>query len=418
MILSSAGQVSRAAFLTFSALATRNFSVAKTYRTIQTVVIHRHGDRSPITPLKDEDYWTRALVPPEVAKKIAQGTSLIQSDAPNTHKAAGRGPFGKLSELGLLQMVQVGATLRERFITPVSHTTTDKETILIQPLLEKHLEPRQIQVYCTDFERTIQSVQGLLIGLFPNSDLEQHEPVSIDTRLTQIMIPDPVPRQFPEQAVLEKQLAQRPFVLQREAQMAALATKATKALRPLLAVDAREMSFGVYQPSDTSIAEEIELQPLGWNQLAEISKCLQTRDMLPFDAEDADEIMKHAAWRWYQTLRDPRVVHLAMGRFADMIVTCLERDGGAPVTICSAHDSTLMGLSCAFRLEQPASWPDYASYMLLELVQDAEDEQRYVRFSLNGVQLNSDWGDRVCDMIPLEELAEKIRTIVGVETTI
>ena len=90
---------------------------SSSYRLRQVQVIHRHGDRSPITPMKDEPYWASLLIPSDVLSKVAQGTTIVRDpNVQNTHVAGGRGPFGKLTGLGLLQMVQVGSTLRERFV--------------------------------------------------------------------------------------------------------------------------------------------------------------------------------------------------------------------------------------------------------------------------------------------------------------
>jgi hypothetical protein len=95
-------------------------SVATTteYRTVQVQIVHRHGDRSPITPLKDESYWESTLVPPEMLQQVARGTKVLHhesiDDGSNTkHVAHGRGPFGKLTKMGLLQMIDVGSRLKE-----------------------------------------------------------------------------------------------------------------------------------------------------------------------------------------------------------------------------------------------------------------------------------------------------------------
>ena len=56
-------------------------------RVCQVLVVHRHGDRTPITPLKNEDYWQRALPEQHVLEGIARGTTLVrpptQSDSSN-----------------------------------------------------------------------------------------------------------------------------------------------------------------------------------------------------------------------------------------------------------------------------------------------------------------------------------------------
>ena len=98
-----------------------------------------------------------------------------------------------------------------------------------------------------------------------------------------------------------------------------------------------------------------------------------------------------------------------------------------PLTIWSCHDSSLIGMICAYRLERPHTWPEYASVLLMEVVKvQAEDTangtpspvQLMVRFSLNGERLRIQWDkdQEPLDMISLSELDEKIRT-VGAESS-
>lgn len=403
---------------------------AERHRRIQVQVVHRHGDRTPITPLQNEQFWTRQMIHHEKLTKIAQNTRLVPptDGSTNTHNANGRGPFGKLTELGLLQMVGLGTQLREmlagnnrpvldaegRTLYPhIWHTSSDdndnKNSI-------DHLEPSEsVRVISTNFLRTIQSVQGVLVGLFPDGT---KAPIDIDIRHTNWMIPDPQPRHTPEQTVLEQELSVRPHVEAKEQELLPLAMRATTALQDLLADDAREANFGVPQKQrfqsskdgNTAVVEE----PLSWNQLAEITKCLAVRELLPpgLSTEDQEAISKHAAWRWFESFRHPRLVHLAMGRMATRMVESLEQHSSLPpLTIWSAHDSTLIGLMCAFRLEQPAVWPEYGSYLMLELI-EVNEETTYVRFSLNGETLKSQWdGNDPLEMIPLATLAERIRSL-------
>lgn len=419
--------------------------------------MHRHGDRSPITPLKDEAYWRSQLVPESTLQKISENTQLIEADEPNTHTAGGRGPFGKLSELGLLQMVKVGNSLREQLVQvgeenndhhDEKNSNPQQGAVIVEdsgirllphlftPLQPLH--PKNVRVISTNFARTIQSVQGLLVGLFPDGIPDDHA-VEIDVRHTDLLIPDPQPRRTREQVVLEEKLALRPHVLQRERDMRPLAHRATEALHDLLAADAREANFGVGSTAVMEAAEashdSIEIEPLSWNQLAEISKCLAVRNLLPpgLTADDVEAILEHAAWKWFQTFQNPRMAHLAMGALAQRMVDCFvngngDGDGAAPpLTIWSAHDSTLIGLLCAFRLRRPSTWPEYASCLLLELLEDCDSREQFVRFSLNGEVLPSQivnvadassersgsGGSRSSkwvELVPLRALAERIRS--------
>ena len=109
--------------------------------------------------------------------------------------------------------------------------------------------------------------------------------------------------------------------------------------------------------------------------------------------------------------------------------TVAAEDWGVPLCIYSCHDSSLIGLMCAFRLEQPSVWPEYGSYLKVELFAarsadatgadtetnaDADVDGYYVRFSLNGNVLQLSWGvgqdgyERPSDVIPLDHLVSTI----------
>ena len=57
-----------------------NDSVTKKYQTVQVIIIHRHGDRTPITPLLDEDFWLSTLVAKETKAKVEEGTRILRKD--------------------------------------------------------------------------------------------------------------------------------------------------------------------------------------------------------------------------------------------------------------------------------------------------------------------------------------------------
>jgi len=399
-------------------------SAETTYRTLGVHVIHRHGDRSPITPMADEKYWKTQLIPPSQLDKIAENTVLRRDEGAGEfkHAAGGKGPvFGKLTELGLLQMIKVGLNLKEEL-------TTAKE-LLYSPIFDPNLPipSDKIKVISTDFPRTIQSVQGLLLGLLEDSDddnedfNEQQDPIEIDVRHTTMMIPDPQPRVTREQELLEAYLTNLPHVLAREKEYLDLAQRATKALHPLLGSGAREVAFGVVQEHPEHMS--IEVEPLAWNQLAEITKCLAVRDLLPKEItkDDVDQILEHTAWRWFQTLSNPRLIYLALHRWVSQQVEFMKDvHNQPPVTIWSCHDSSLIGLLCAYRLEKPSSWPEYSSVLMIELVEvtnqpsakgDTPKKELAVRFSLNGERLRCMWDpEEPVELLSLEELDRNIRS--------
>ena len=381
------------------------------FRTVQVQVIHRHGDRTPITAMKDEAYWASKLVPPEWQEKIAEGTHILRNPGQaNTHFAKGRGPFGKLTQLGLFQMIGVGETLRDDL-----HRDLHEDY--------RPLQPEHIRVVSTDFPRTIQSVRGVLVGLFPDGPGKS---IQIDCRHTDWLIPDPQPRRSQEQTDLEAALSSRPHILQRDEELKPLAIKCTDALRDLLANDAFEVSYGIGEEKDSS-SGTVNTKPLAWAQLAEITKCLKVHNRLPTgEISDADieTLSGHTAWRWFENLRNPRLTFLAMNKFALTILNSMHSAGDKgtpPVTIYSAHDSSLIGLLSAFRLEQPVEWPEYASYLKIELLETTSTDSRkpeyVVRFSLNGKLLRSNWHGKLRDVIPLNVLAHYVKTEGAVKVT-
>ena len=389
--------------------------------------------------MKDEKYWETQLPEPHVLDGIAKGTQLIRppEGGPKAHGAVGRGPFGQLTLMGLLQMVSLGERLKEELehIHDHSDDDDDDDSQFINKgrlfTKDKPLHPSRVKVMSTDFPRTIQSVQALLTGMFT----EEHDtPIDIDLQHTNTyFIPDPQPRQSTEQLSLESHLAQRPHLLEKEEELKHLAHRVTNELEEHLGEGAEGVSFGIGEEKE----DTEEKQPLSWAQLAELLVCLQSRDLLPssLNEEDVKTVTNHVAWRWFENLRHPVLAKAAMWRFADRLLDSLERKVNEGFShddnmetkiedkcaeeprfcIFSAHDSTLIGLLCILQLEMPSVWPEYGSALKVELIQEEEDDkvvQHWVRFSLNGQVLRCLWlsddDGKPSAMVPLEKLADMI----------
>jgi len=194
---------------------------------------------------------------------------------------------------------------------------------------------------------------------------------------------------------------------------------------------ALDVSYGVGEEKDDAATVDGSAPPpprLTWAQLAEITKCLVLRDKLPpsITQEQQEQISQYTAWRWFESLRHPRLAFLAMNSMLTRILVDMHHhETEPPVIVYSAHDSTLIGLLCALRLEKPKDWPEYASYIKMELLEvtnkkmptaanndkDMEAEL-VVRFSLNGQLLHSIWNPDKPPMaeIPLKMLAHRVKT--------
>ena len=444
-------------------------------RRVHAQIVHRHGDRSPITALRDEAYWqTQLYVDHE--NVTAQRFVVLQDGTGRAHKANGRGPFGKLTTLGWQQMVDLGKLLWRAFLggevnasvlLQNTRQNTDNQDIATETIIYPYIGrpvPSHIQMISTSFERAIQSAQGVLVGLLGedywadhyetisggtnnHQDDEAASKVTIDARHTVRLLPDPQPRETAEQIELEDVLAARPHLQTVEDELLPLAQRVTAALQPLLAADAREAVFGAKQQPRTPTLpvhasdESIEIEPLAWNQLAEITKCLACRGLLPngengstaMSEQDHHDVVQHAAWRWFESFRHPRLAYLSMHQQVEHMVGACRRFAdayergattGPPLVLYSAHDSTLIGLLCALKLEQPVAWPEYGSFLLMELLQVAvvnnqdtiesetvgDNAAWYIRFSLNGQLLRNMWeeDEQPQEMIRLQRLMEKL----------
>lgn len=401
----------------------------------QVQIVHRHGDRSPITSLKDETYWQGELVAQDRLDAVTRGVAVLSDGVGLSHKAGGRGPFGKLTTLGLQQMQELGETLRNEFFnieagndSATNESKLDVNGNRVYPFLAAAPTLSNVRIISTSFERAIQSAQGVLAGLFPNG-WQDGTTMEIDARHTVRLLPDPQPRETREQLQLEDDLAARPHLQAREQELLPLAVKVTAALHPLLAADAHEAVFGAKQlrQKQPASAESIEIEPLAWNQLAEITKCLACRDKLPaaITQQDHFDVVQHAAWRWFESFRHPRLAYLGMYEQCLAMVNTFRNSNANDnvteplMTLYSAHDSTLIGLLCAFKLERPVAWPEYGSFLTMELLEVSEEKKAgvgkktpgdlYVRFTLNGERLRTMWDDgEPAEMILLDRLAQKL----------
>jgi acid phosphatase len=93
----------------------------------------------------------------------------------------------------------------------------------------------------------------------------------------------------------------------------------------------------------------------------------------------------------------------------------------APLILYSAHDSTLIGLLCALKLESPKQWPGYGEYLKVELLEcgrvdesgDVVEKEHFVRFSLSGNVLRLQWDSDPVEMIRLDDLENKIAGVAA-----
>jgi len=426
-------------------------TVARGLTLVQSLVVHRHGDRTPITPLADTEYWASLLPTAETLARIGRYTNIVGTPGDEERRVVGKGDvFGRLTKVGLAQMVRVGGVLRDD----------------VARLMESYkfgagedVDPNTwLKVASTDRSRTVQSVQGVLLGMLAlEEDVSLRGAarpliIDVDVRHTSKMVPDPQPRRYIGQVELEHELQLSDQFRQREQNMRPLAIRVTRELKKsgILGKEAEGAVSGVGEDRTATNKRPTNdgESPLPWNQLAEILKCLEKNKRLPKSlARDTDAVRAvadHNAWRWFALLSDSRLGPMAIKSLAKKMVkngseaVAAWKDGdgwlGIPLMhIFSAHDSTLISLICAFKIERPAVWPEYGSVLKMEIYHDygklcndgvidncvmkngrSSVGTFYALFYLNGEALRSSFGREEKSLryfVPWEDVVEGMKEL-------
>jgi hypothetical protein len=232
-------------------MATRRIG-GRLFTLLQVQVVHRHGDRTPISPMVDKQFWRSVIPTVSSLTALAEGTVVSRDgDASAPHPAAGDGLFGTLSSRGVEQLHAIGERLR------ADH---------VPSLLPAHPDATSLRVSSTDFPRTIQSAQALLQGLYPLST--RSDPITIDVSLHDAMIPDPVPRTTHKQELLEQSVLNSAAVRSHAAAHEGMRLEYSEKLRGVLDPAAYTMN-GVGAGDEVGAA-------LSWNKIAEVLKCLHS----------------------------------------------------------------------------------------------------------------------------------------------
>jgi hypothetical protein len=154
------------------------------FELVQVVVVHRHGDRTPISrnagafteTLELKEFWKSRVS----ASKDIERTGRMNTDSTSTHLSTNftEGkyvfPNGHLTRLGANQLRRVGAQLRERYIGDLD--------FLPHTLPSDH-NGTAVYARSTRYPRTIQSVQNLLLGLYPDDAREERSEIEISSQV-------------------------------------------------------------------------------------------------------------------------------------------------------------------------------------------------------------------------------------------
>ena len=332
---------------------------------VQVVVVHRHGDRAPIaqhagvflqTP-ELEDFWKSRI--PTIGEVERWGR--LNKDPTGTHlQRATSGsskysfPNGFLTGIGADQMRRVGAELRERYVGDLSFLPSD--------LPPTHAE-ELVYARSTRVPRTIQSVQNLLLGLYP----EDHRPQGQSAQGT-VLINSQDKAQDYMTGLNEKRCPR----IKRHVEEADVGLKVPtnysrllQRLSPIVGEEDTKESEGLSGGKSDLIDR--------WVHLGDIGNChLSHRITPPFNLStfEVEGVQRYNGWIWgHRLTNSPGLNALAIGGFlkdllavfADTIAGKTQPGTSAPkMAIFSGHDSTLFPLLTALGAFD-GSWPPYAS---------------------------------------------------------
>jgi len=295
----------------------------------QLQVFHRHGDRTPFTPLKNGDFWWGTLPSSVRAKWLDENTKLV--GLPRNQKVFDKKPFGALTDRGIEQLVEVGEYLSQKY----PGWFDDAE------------------VRCTRFRRTIQSVQSLIKGLRLKNE------VNIDLGHTAQMIPDD----------WEGKDSKRGKGLDRDFwdsdDMVHFMVKNNELFL--------DTAFQLFESG--FITEHTREEQMNWNRLHEIVHCLREYNLLPstIPSEHVDLIEAVNRRIWFSRLsHNFELNRIVIGGFSDHIANVFADSDDDRTRIYSIHDSSLISLMCSLGLDP--RWPPYATCLELALYSDGNLE--------------------------------------------
>ncbi|OQS06759.1 histidine acid phosphatase [Thraustotheca clavata] len=290
------------------------------------LLIHRHGDRSPITTYvaprlfmddAEKEYWVSQLLTPEQLKKLEAVVEMVSDVEP---KKGGSWPNGQLTQRGMDGMIQRGRLLRERYRDFLEGVNCD-----------------DIAIYSTNILRTIQTAQCVVTGMLPDVGV-----MKVHTRAPHLLTPIHSHHEYEAFGLYANQVA-------------------------------RTNRKG-YEKLEKQMKEILELesdQHIHWTMVREVLICRKAHGLpMPEGITDElyDAICGHNAWEWHLLYNDPTKGQRGFVRGLAVIQShfrkIVEKNTSQRMTIISAHDNTIVALICALGLESGFIIPDYEGITL------------------------------------------------------
>jgi len=344
-------------------------------RLVLVQVAVRHGDRSPVTSLSEDDehFWSPHMPSPSLLAAAA-ASSPLQGELQQL-SWSGTGVMGQLTQRGFEQLEQFGKTLREELCGSLIPSDWHPELPLI--------------VRSTPFSRTAVSAQALLAGLYPGRNAES--PIAVAVEDGGVMVPDSGSCNDPQSVARHQEITQEEWDDCDQFEDAHGLDEQRVKLAATIGLDCGEEARGSQ-----------------WIRLKELLTCWDAYDNLPEGVTKTDVkfASQQLARRMSALYSSPEMCRLSLGRFVfhlmENIRDAAVKDPTVKLRLFSVHDSTLLCLMSAFGVAHhvQGEWPPYGSALRMDVFQ-RPDAEHVVRITLNGKPLSP---DGVTDFWTMREL--------------
>lgn len=357
---------------TSSPIATGPDGPASPLRLQLVLAVTRHGLRTPLSSTDQRNEWrcehdqllVQHYADADDALRLTHSDEPLPDHVPanlltrrkllhGRQKLRGNCHVGQLTHLGLEQLRRIGELLRERYVD---------ELRVLPPVFDA----RTVFVRSTDTNRTIESAQSLLWGLYPPSTRPHGREGVMDVNIVEGAAENMYPRSACARLnQLKKDARATPDYLKHREDR---------------------------QPFQDKVEAALGRKVNSWDGLnSTLQTIIRHRLLLPdgVDQDIVDGVESEAGYETAVKFSSPEICRLAIGRFigdvVDRVQTTVDGEDDVRFALYSGHDNTLSPFLSAFNVFD-ARQPPMASVIVLEVYKDAKDKH-WVRFLYNGEEM-------------------------------
>ncbi|KAJ1064417.1 hypothetical protein K5549_015512 [Capra hircus] len=349
-------------------------------------VVFRHGARSPLKPLPQEDQveWKPQLleVPPQTQLDYTV-TNLAGGPKPHSpfdsqyHETTLKGGMfaGQLTKVGMEQMFALGERLRKNYVEDI-------------PFLSPNFNPLEVFIRSTNIYRNLESTRCLLAGLFQR---QKEGPIVIhtDEASSEVLYPN-----YQYCWNLRKRTSR--------------GRRQAASLQPGISEDLKKVKEAMGIASSDEVDFLVLLDNMAAEQVHNLPSCpTLKRFAWMIEQRAVDTAMYILQWE------DREGLQMAVGPFLHILESNLLKavDPATPPSktrklyLYAAHDVTLMPLLMTLGIFDH-KWPPFAVDLTVELYQHRESKEWFVQLYYRGKeQVPKGCSGRLC---PLDQFLNTI----------